>query len=143
MSIYSSGPTGLQLRFTLLRYSISLETTTSLFSLSKARVYYVPARPCQLIAIYFMFHILTIPYILSVTDYRHSRSSPGRLQDGVNATLYIDRRSILLADHCSHFSYLLPHYTLLPPPSSCIYRGFRATFTIKSFMHFHTLQKLT
>ena len=77
------------------------------------------------------------------TLYRDIGSSPGRLQDGVNATLYIDRRSILLADHCSHFSYLLPYYTLLPPPSSCIYRGFRATFTIKSFMHSHTLQNLT
>ena len=71
---------------------------------------------------------------------RDTRSSLGRLQDGVNATLYIDRRSILLADHCSHFSYLLPHYTLLPPHSSCIYRASRATFTIKSFMHSHTLQ---
>ena len=44
------------------------------------------------------------------TLYRDTRSSPGRLQDGVNATLYIDRRSILLADHCSYFSYLLPYY---------------------------------
>ena len=73
---------------------------------------------------------------------RDSRSSPERLQDGVNATLYIDRRSILLADHRSHFSYLLPHYILLPPPSSCIYRGSLATFTIKSLMQFHTLQSL-
>ena len=64
-----------------------------------------------------------------------TRSSPGRLQDGANATLYIDRRLILLADHCSYFSYLLPHYILLPPPSSCIYRGSRPTFTIKSFIH--------
>src|ERR1700730_14023376 len=70
------------------------------------------------------------------------RSPRGRLQDSVNATLYIDCRSILLADHCSHFSYLLPHYVLLPPPSSCIYRGFRATFTIKSFIQFFTLQSL-
>ena len=50
---------------------------------------------------------------MCVTDYWHcrgSRSSPERLQDGVNATLYIDRRSILLADYRSHFSYLLPHH---------------------------------
>src|ERR1700733_453188 len=73
---------------------------------------------------------------------RDIRSSPGRLQDSLNATLYIDRRSILVADHCSHFSYLLPHYVLLLPPSSCIYRAFRATFTIKSFMQFFTLQSL-
>jgi hypothetical protein len=48
----------------------------------------------------------------------------------------------LLADHRSHFSYLLPHYVLSPPPSSCIYRGSRATFTIKSFIQFFTLQSL-
>ena len=64
-----------------------------------------------------------------------TRSPPGRLQDGVNATLYIDCRSILLADYCSHFSYLLPHYILLPPPSLYIYRGSRPTFIIKSFIH--------
>src|SRR3984957_14433373 len=56
--------------------------------------------------------------MLSVTDYRHcvdTRSSPERLQDSVNATLYIDRRSILLADHCSHFSYHFMYiYHLIP-----------------------------
>jgi len=43
---------------------------------------------------------LTTPLNLGgcVTDYRCCR-------DSLNATLYINRRSILLADHCSHFSY--------------------------------------
>src|ERR1700730_8411011 len=71
------------------------------------------------------------------------RSPRGRLQDSVNATLYIDCRSILLADYCSHFSCLLPHYVLLPLPSSCIYRGFRATFTMKLFTQFFHTAKLT
>src|SRR5260221_11749682 len=74
---------------------------------------------------------------------RDTRSPLGRLQDSVNATQYIDCRSILLADHCSHFSYLLPHYILSSPPSSCIYRDSRATFTIKSFIQFFPTAKLT
>ncbi|OCK99651.1 uncharacterized protein K441DRAFT_651782, partial [Cenococcum geophilum 1.58] len=37
----------------------SLGTTAFFSSLSKARVYYVPARPCQLIAIY----LLLLPYL--------------------------------------------------------------------------------
>jgi len=37
----------------------------------KTRVYYVPARPCQSIAICFVFHILTIPYVLSLVDHCH------------------------------------------------------------------------
>ena len=52
---------------------------------------------------------------------RDIRSPLGRLQESVNATLYINCRLILLADHCSHFSYLLPYYVLLPLPFSCIY----------------------
>ena len=64
-----------------------------------------------------------------------TRSSARWLQDSVNATLYIGCRSLLVADHHSH-------YVLSPPPSSCIYRGSRATFTIKSFMQFLTLQSL-
>src|SRR6266571_2244774 len=51
MSVRSSGPAGLQLRPVLLGYSISLGTTASFSGLSKAGVYYVPARPCQLIAV--------------------------------------------------------------------------------------------
>ena len=81
-----------------------------------------------------------------VTDYRHCAETQDHRVEGSktasNATLYIDCRSILLTDHCSHFSYLLPHYVLLPPPSLCIYRGFRATFTIKSFIQSSTLQSL-
>ena len=42
----------------------------------------------------------------SVTDYRCYR-------DSLNATLYIDCRSILPADHCSHFSYHFMYIYLL------------------------------
>jgi len=38
----------------------SLGTTASFSSLSKARVYYVLARPCQLIAVYLL---LPLPYL--------------------------------------------------------------------------------
>src|SRR6202035_5761737 len=83
---------------------------------------------------------------VTVTDYRHCAETRDHRVEGSktasNATLYINCRSILLADHCSHFSYLLPHYVLLPPPSLCIYRSFRATFIIKSFIQFFTLQSL-
>jgi len=51
----------------------SLGTTASFSSLSKARVYYVPARPCQLITVYFVFYILTIPCVLSLVDYYYIR----------------------------------------------------------------------
>src|ERR1700733_10630831 len=37
----------------------SLGTTASFSSLSKARVHYVPARPCRLIAVYLLF----LPYL--------------------------------------------------------------------------------
>ena len=69
MSVHSSGPTGLQLRPVLLGCANSLGTTASFLSSSKARVYYVPARLCQSITVYFVFHILTIPYILSLIDH--------------------------------------------------------------------------
>ncbi|OCK91921.1 uncharacterized protein K441DRAFT_663943, partial [Cenococcum geophilum 1.58] len=39
----------------------SLGTTTSFSSLSKARVYYVLARPCQLIAVYLFLLYLNRP----------------------------------------------------------------------------------
>ena len=48
---------------------------------------------------------------------RPTRSSPERLQDSLNATLYIACRSILLADHYSL-------YVLLPTPFMYIYRLF-------------------
>jgi len=73
---------------------------------------------------------------------RDTRSPLKRLQDTVNTTLYIACRLILLTDYCSHFSYLLPHYILSPLPPSCIYRGSRATFTIKSFIQFFPTAKL-
>ena len=57
MSAYSSGPIGLQLRPVppSLDYLNFLGTTTSFSSLSKVGVYYVPARPCRLIAVYLLF----------------------------------------------------------------------------------------
>jgi hypothetical protein len=76
MSVHSSGPTGLQLRPVLLGYSISLGTTASISSLSKARVHYVPARPCQLVAMsryLVVSYILTIPYALSLVNYCYIR----------------------------------------------------------------------
>src|SRR6266568_1453188 len=68
MSVRSSGPAGLQLRPVLFRCSISLGTIASFFGLSKARVHYIPARPCQLIAVSCLVvsHILTIPCVLSL-----------------------------------------------------------------------------
>jgi len=85
MSVRSSGPAGLQLCPVLLGCSNSLGTTASFLSLSKTRVYYVPARPCQLIAICFIFHILTISYMLSPANYCHIRhaSPPLRPIKGV------------------------------------------------------------
>src|SRR6266700_8056919 len=74
MSVRSSGPAGLQLRSVLLGCSISLGTTASFSSLSKARVHYVPARPCRSIAVSYLIiisHVLTIPYILSLINYCH------------------------------------------------------------------------
>ena len=74
-----------------------------------------------------------------VTYYRYCVETQDRHPEGFTAST---PPYILLADHRSHFSYLLPHYVLLPPPSSCIYRGSRATFTIKSFLQFLTQQSL-
>jgi hypothetical protein len=50
MSARSGRPTGLRLR----PVPPSLGTTASFSSLSKARVHYVPARPCQSIAMYLL-----------------------------------------------------------------------------------------
>ena len=74
--IYNSGPIGLWLRPILLRYLNSLETTTSFLSLFKARVYYILARPYQSITMCFIFHILTIPYILSLINHYYIRYTP-------------------------------------------------------------------
>jgi hypothetical protein len=54
MSVCSSGPAGLWLRPVLpsLDYLNFLGITASFSSLSKAGVHYVPARPCQSIAVY-------------------------------------------------------------------------------------------
>src|SRR6266567_1796673 len=98
MSVRSSGPAGLQLRPVLYRCSNSLGTTTSLSSLSKAGVHYVPARPCQSIAVctYCCFsHILTIPYMLSLVDHCHIRltSPPPKAIEGV--------RGIHPFNHCN------------------------------------------
>jgi hypothetical protein len=73
MFIYSSGPIGLQ-HVLLLRYFKLLRNYYFLlFSLSKARVYYVLTRPCQLIDRHILIvsfsYILTIPYILSLVNY--------------------------------------------------------------------------
>jgi hypothetical protein len=85
MSVRSSGPAGLRLRPVLLRCSNSLGTTASLLSFSKARVHYVLARHCQLIAACFVFYILTIPYMLSPVDHCHIRhaSAPPRAIKGI------------------------------------------------------------
>ena len=57
MSARSSGPAGLRLRPVppSLDCLNSLGTTAFFSSLSKAGVYYIPARPCQLIAVYLLF----------------------------------------------------------------------------------------
>src|SRR6266568_9065474 len=85
MSVRSSGPAGLQLCHVLLGCSISLGTTASFLGLSKAGVHYIPARPCQLITICFVFHILTIPCMLSLVDHCYIRrtSLPLRAIEGV------------------------------------------------------------
>ena len=44
-----------------LDVSTSLGTTASFFGLSKAGVHYVPARPCQLIAVLIVSHIFDHP----------------------------------------------------------------------------------
>jgi hypothetical protein len=75
MFAYSSGPMGLQ-HVLLLRYFELLRNYYFLlFSLSKARVHYVPTRPCQLIdrRILIVSYILTIPYILSLINYYYIR----------------------------------------------------------------------
>jgi len=61
MSARSSGPAGLRLRPIPPSLDVlnSLGTTTSFSSLSKAGVHYVPARPCQSIAVYLLF----LPYL--------------------------------------------------------------------------------
>ena len=57
ISAYSSGPIGLWLCPVLpsLDYLNSLGTATSFFSLFKVRVYYILARPYQLITVYYYF----------------------------------------------------------------------------------------
>ena len=57
MSAHSSGPAGLRLRPVLPSLDVlnSLGTTASFSSLFKTGVYYVPARPCRLIAVYLLF----------------------------------------------------------------------------------------
>ena len=61
ISIYSSGPIGLQLHPVLpsLDCLNSLKTTTSFSSLSKAGVHYISARPYRLITVYLLF----LPYL--------------------------------------------------------------------------------
>jgi hypothetical protein len=77
MSARSSSPIGLRLRPIppSLGYLNSLGTTTSFSSLSKAGVYYVPARPCRSITVYLLLFLLylncplyTISY-LTITIY--------------------------------------------------------------------------
>ena len=84
MSVRSGGPVGLQLRPVLFGCSNSLGTTASFSSLSKARVYYVPARPCQLIAVSYLIiisYVLTIPCMLFFINYCHIRlASPPPLE---------------------------------------------------------------
>ena len=57
ISIYSSSPAGLQLHPIppSLDCLNSLRTTVFFFSLFKAKVYYVLARPCRSIAVYLLF----------------------------------------------------------------------------------------
>ena len=60
--------------------------------------------------------VFEVCMIDSVTDYRHYVETQDRHPEGsMTASIYwlqitIGCRSILLADHCSHFSYLLPHH---------------------------------
>ena len=74
ISARNSGPAGLQLRPVPPSLDVlnSLGTTASFSSLFKAGVYYIPARPCRLIAVDLLFsYILTVPCVLSLTDYCH------------------------------------------------------------------------
>ena len=66
--------------------SNSLGTTASFSSSSKARVHYVLARPCRLIAVLVVVsRILTTPCMLSLVDHCHIRhaSPPLRPIEGV------------------------------------------------------------
>ena len=87
----------------------SLGTTASFSSLSKARVHYILARPCQLIAVYIMFYILAIPCVLSliltIAIYAMPPPPP-RAIEGVrgihpSTTIILSERDIVL------FGYLL------------------------------------
>ena len=71
MSARSSGPIGLRLRPVppSLDCLNSLGTTASFSSLSKARVYYVPARPCRLIAVYLLLFLLYLDRPLYAISY--------------------------------------------------------------------------
>jgi len=74
MSVYSSGPIGLQLRPILLRYLNSLGTTASFSSLSKLGL--LRLSQALLINYYIfviIFYILTIPYMLSPVDHCYIR----------------------------------------------------------------------
>jgi hypothetical protein len=71
MSVCSSGPAGLWLYPVLpsLDCLNSLGTTASFSSLFKAGVYYVPARPCWLIAVYLLLFLLYLDHPLYAISY--------------------------------------------------------------------------
>ena len=75
MSIYSGGPVGLQLRPASLDVLNPLGTTASFSSSCKARVHYVLARTCRLIAVYLLSfsYILTVPCVLSLINHCYIR----------------------------------------------------------------------
>ena len=70
ISVYSSGPVGLQLYPIppFLDYLNSLKTTISFSSLFKTGVYYIPARPCWSITVYLLF-LLYLNYPLYAISY--------------------------------------------------------------------------
>ena len=66
-----------------------------------------------------------------------SRSSPGRLQDSHPIYWLADQYCLQITVPIS-----VTYYPIISPPSSCIYRASRATFTINSFIQFFHTAKL-
>src|SRR6266576_2120702 len=84
-----------------------------------------------------------------VTDYRHCRdtgSQLGRLRDSQRHPIYWLQITVPISATYYPLTRLLTQsstlFVLSSPHSSCMYRGSRATFTIKSLMQFLTLQSL-
>src|SRR6266567_2033854 len=85
-----------------------------------------------------------------ITDYQHYQDTGSqlrRLQDSQYHPIYWLQITIPISATYYPLTRLLTQsstlFVLLSPHSSYIYRGSRATFTIKLLGQFHTLQKLT